>query len=448
MAIVDLSKIEIRKRQRTTMDPKKLQELQDSIAERGLLHPPVCWHDPDTDTWVLVVGERRLTAMKKLSDLGIEYRHSVFNIQPGQAFITPLSPEIDEIIRFELEFDENIKREDLTWQDRCKALSALHDMRLAENPKQSLAATGREIASAGVPDRKTGAPISEHAAAENVRTAVIVAKNLNDPLIANARNENEAISLFYKREEEKVRAALARRQLTKRDSDIKLDVRLGDATIILPTLEPALYDLILTDPPYGMGANSAGFRARTLHHHNYDDNPDNARSIARSILTEGFRLTRPRANLFMFCDIGLFDWLCKFAANMGWTPFTRPLIWQKSESEGLAPWGSSGPRLTTEFIFYATKGQRGMNLSPTDVFNVKRVSRSERLHAAEKPVELLKQLIECTTLIGESVLDPCCGSGSTLVACRELKRHCLGLELDPNYYNTACSNALYVEPTP
>jgi DNA modification methylase len=148
----------------------------------------------------------------------------------------------------------------------------------------------------------------------------------------------------------------------------------------------------------------------------------------------------------MFCDIDLFDWLKLSASNMGWSPFRRPLIWQKSESEGLAPWGAQGPRITTEFIFYATKGRRGLHASPIDVFNIRRVSRAERLHAAEKPVELLSRLISCASLPGDFILDPCCGSGSTLVACRETKRQGLGIESDLDYYNTAMAN-LYSQPS-
>jgi DNA modification methylase len=125
---------------------------------------------------------------------------------------------------------------------------------------------------------------------------------------------------------------------------------------------------------------------------------------------------------------------------MGWTVFRRPLIWMKSESEGLAPWGGSGPRITTEFLFYATKGQRGLNASPTDVFDDRRVPRQDRIHAAEKPVSLLTKLVNCSSLPGDRVLDPCCGSGSTLVACRDLKRRALGVEIDPDYYNTALAN--------
>jgi len=54
------------------------------------------------------------------------------------------------------------------------------------------------------------------------------------------------------------------------------------------------------------------------------------------------------------------------------------------------------------------------------------------LHIAQKPVKLLKALIELTTTKGQIVLDPFCGSGSTLVAAKATGRHYLGFEMDPN----------------
>jgi DNA modification methylase len=207
------------------------------------------------------------------------------------------------------------------------------------------------------------------------------------------------------------------------------------------------FDLIIADPPYGIAASGAGFRARSVHHHNYIDTPDSAKLIAQTILSEGFRVTKSRANIFIFCDIDLFPWLKTAASNMGWEPFRRPLIWMKSESEGLAPWGGQGPRITTEFIFYATKGQRGLNASPVDVFDDRRVSRTERIHAAEKPVSLFERLINCSCLPGDSVLDPCCGSGASLVACKHLQRRALGIEIDEDYYNAALTNVFGSKPS-
>lgn len=431
--LIPLDKIEVRKRQRSAMDRTELNELKESIATIGLLHPPVFWSDPTTDTWVLSAGERRLTAIRELHAEKRSFRHDGSEVPLGQTPLTRLEEQIDEIRRFEVELDENVRRSELSWQDRVRAYADLHAMRQQQNPKQTNTDTATELVN-------RGAAKSVNTARASVQEAVLIAKHLDNDKIAKARNPAEAAGLIYKMEEEKITAALVRRNLAQLPSSSSIKLRHGDSMKILEGLDSDMADLILIDPPYGLGASSGGFRGRTVHHHNYEDTSENAKNIARTTLTEGFRICKTRANIFMFCDIELFDWLKSTAANMGWSPFRRPLIWQKSESEGMAPWGGSGPRITTEFIFFATKGQRGLNVSPIDVFNVKRVPRSERIHAAEKPVELLKTLIQISTLPNDFVLDPCCGSGSTLVAAKELKRQALGIEMDLDYYNTAMAN--------
>lgn len=440
--VVPLASIEIRKRQRSAIATSELNELKEKIATRGLLHPPVFWFDERTQKWILTAGERRTRAMMQLHSEGRSFRCNDEEVPKDHIPITRLDSYLDEIGRFEAELDENVIRVDLSWPDRVKAFADLHSLRKKLNPEQTYLETGREIASHGIAANK-----QEKGLITEVSEAVVIAQHLDNEKIRNARNPSEAIGLIYKMEEERITAALVKRQLAALPSSPSLSLRHADALALLPRLDANEVDLIITDPPYGIGASSGGFRQRTVHHHNYEDTPENARALALMILTEGFRICKPRANIFMFCDIELFDWLKLTAANMGWSPFRRPLIWQKSESEGLAPWGGQGPRITTEFIFYATKGRRGLHASPIDVFNVKRVPRKERIHAAEKPVELLSKLITCATLPGDYVLDPCCGSGSTLVACKETNRRGLGIEKDEDFYNTAMAN-VFGTPSP
>lgn len=437
MFTVPLSEIVISRRQRTIFPTKDANELEESIEHRGLFHAPVCWLDPETNTWILTIGERRYRAVRSLAEKKKVIRYDGHEVPLGHIPITRLDTYLDQIGRFEAEFDENNTRLDLEWQDRVRALADLHEMRQHQKPSQTLRETGTEALGRGL----TPVAVKDPKKAEqHVSAAVTIAKHLGNEKIANARNANEALALIYKSEEEKITAALVKRRLAVAPQKATIQVRQGDLLQLLPSLDAGQFDLILGDPPYGIDAGSGGFRARTVVHHNYEDTPEAAKAIAQCILTEGFRITKLRANLFMFCDIDLFPWLKMQAANMGWTPFRRPLIWRKSESEGLAPWGGSGPRITTEYILYATKGQRGLISSPIDVFDDKRVSRQERLHAAEKPVELLTKLIQCSTLPGDMVLDPCCGSGSTGVACRETKRQFLGIERDLDYFNTAMAN--------
>lgn len=60
-----------------------------------------------------------------------------------------------------------------------------------------------------------------------------------------------------------------------------------------------------------------------------------------------------------------------------------------------------------------------------------------KIHPAQKPVKVLKRLIETFTDEGDVVIDPCCGSGSTGRACMELNRSFYGFEISKDFYNRA-----------
>ena len=59
------------------------------------------------------------------------------------------------------------------------------------------------------------------------------------------------------------------------------------------------------------------------------------------------------------------------------------------------------------------------------------------IHPTQKPVKLLKNLIQIFTDVGDTVIDPVAGSGSTLRACAELNRNCYGFEVDKKFYKLA-----------
>jgi len=68
-----------------------------------------------------------------------------------------------------------------------------------------------------------------------------------------------------------------------------------------------------------------------------------------------------------------------------------------------------------------------------------------KIHPTQKPVNLLRQLIEIFTDVGDTVIDPCAGSGSTLRACAELGRNSYGFEVDKNFYREAVEKMINFE---
>lgn len=77
------------------------------------------------------------------------------------------------------------------------------------------------------------------------------------------------------------------------------------------------------------------------------------------------------------------------------------------------------------------------NYSPDNILYVHPEKEDTGLHPTQKPLKLMLTLIELTTIEEQIVLDPFCGSGTTLLAAALKKRHYIGIEIDPNYANIA-----------
>jgi len=91
-----------------------------------------------------------------------------------------------------------------------------------------------------------------------------------------------------------------------------------------------------------------------------------------------------------------------------------------------------------ETCIFATKGKYAFpGKRPRDVLQVPRLNGSQVVHPNEKPVELMKQLIDITTRPNDLILDPFAGSGTTLVAALQNGRRYIGVEISPQHYETA-----------
>ena len=74
---------------------------------------------------------------------------------------------------------------------------------------------------------------------------------------------------------------------------------------------------------------------------------------------------------------------------------------------------------------------------PTSVIQISNASQKGKVHPTQKPVELLEYLIKTYTNENDIVLDNCMGSGSTGVACKNLNRNFIGIEMNEEYFKIA-----------
>jgi DNA modification methylase len=210
---------------------------------------------------------------------------------------------------------------------------------------------------------------------------------------------------------------------------------LGDCRDVLPTLARDSVDLLVTDPPYGQRwqgrdrRQGGEFAVLT---------GDDGTLDVPAALTLALKPLRRGRHVYIF---GRFE--------LSALPLASPveLVWDKGH-QGLGnlaiPWGLSHEPIT--FAVHEISAVNRAKESGRLAARVRRgsVLRCPRLnsvavaqHPTEKPVPLLRQLIESSSLIGETVLDPFAGVGSTLVAAMLEGRQSIGIEVEEKYCETA-----------
>ena len=429
MQLVSISDVVVADRQRTSMSPKELEELKRSIASsKGLLHAPVVSFIDGIPH--LVAGERRLTAMAALHEAGLPFTHNGEIVPEGEMPYVQIK-DLSALELAEAELEENVIRADLSWQDETLAKKKIYELRMMQNPDTTVSDVAREIVERAPETTDARSPTGK-ASFNSERVAIaeslIVADHLNDPKVQRARSRKEAYKIILDKVENSAKAQGVVQAM--KGFDVDHQIIFGDCLKELKKIPTGTVDTIICDPPYGMKADKMG----KGEFHMYDDSPETALDVCKAIFTEGFRICKPKAVLFMFCDIDHFVTLRTFAAQQAWTVWRTPITWVKG-TDGHSPWGRAGFVRTTELLLFAVKGQKELVYpGGPDVLNYKRTSRGERLHSAEKPVSMLEHLIHISTLPGMTILDPTAGSGPIITAASNKSCKVIAIEKDKSSY--------------
>lgn len=216
-------------------------------------------------------------------------------------------------------------------------------------------------------------------------------------------------------------------------SDKGIEIYHGDCRDVVESLPEKSTDLLLTDPPYGM-AFVSGWTADKI-----TVKSDGVRQgvrVVRSALNALQPTFSPDMHALVFCHWeswpDFYDNLCHLF------PIRNALIWSKSGG-GMGDLRHEYAK-DYEVILFGARS-RGRELRGKRVGAVikgfNRVPSHIRAVPFEKPILLLTDLVERHTPEGGMVLDPFMGSGSTLVAAKNLGRQAIGIELEERYCEIA-----------
>lgn len=185
----------------------------------------------------------------------------------------------------------------------------------------------------------------------------------------------------------------------------------GDCFEKMKELPDQCIDLVLTDPPYGIDYQSNRRVAREKLP-KFENDVD--LSWVDGWVEEVHRVLKDDRHFYCFTR---FDTYPKFYDSISrHFKVKNCLIWVKNNHGSGDLLGSYAPQ--SEMIIFAVKGRRLLNgPRDSDVLEYNNVPSAQRAHATQKPVDLLRTLIEKSTEPDEIVLDPFAGTGSTMRAC-------------------------------
>ena len=216
----------------------------------------------------------------------------------------------------------------------------------------------------------------------------------------------------------------------------------GDCLEIMDNINDESIDLIIIDPPYkttkrgiskktttgGLVRSELGKQGKIFKHN--DIKP-------QEYISELYRVLKEGSHCYIMTNHVNLQEILNTATECGFH-FIKSLIWDKGNKIMGQCYMSQ-----FEYILFFRKGKHKKinNCGTSDILSVPnkktKDENGKNLHDVEKPVNLMKVLVENSSNKGDLVLDPFMGIGATGIACVKSDRNFIGIEIDENYFNIA-----------
>jgi len=401
--IIDIEKVNV-KEGRFREDFGDIEELAESIEKYGIIHPPVVDED-----FNIIAGERRIRAMQYLGYKEIPVRQM---------------SDLNELELREIELEENIRRKQFSWTEEVKAKREIDEIKREIHGSK---VKGHETDGWGVTDTAKELDQSVGTVSQDIK----LAKALDEyPELAEEKNKHRAMKKLKKLEEEKTYQEMLKLMEDKELSD-RFELHNEDCIEWLKERESGSVDLIVMDPPWGIDMDTASQTAKKSGVEYVDDIDEILFTVDKAI-EEAYRVLKDDAHLYCFFGIRHYQLFKDIILENGFEIDEVPLVWTKGQAGAPAKYRTYPSSYET--IFFAYKGKRDLNSGDNNHFDYKRPKNSDRIHSAQKPIALLRNLIENSSEPGDIVVDPFMGSGATVAAAILSDRYGIGIEMNETCY--------------
>lgn len=207
-----------------------------------------------------------------------------------------------------------------------------------------------------------------------------------------------------------------------------------DSYSLIKTMKDNSVDLIVTDPPYDLVKGAGKFRNNRKYYNEIDNI---STGFDYDILNEMIRVMK-HINIYIFCSKNQLLDLMNFFVNKHHCKWEL-ISWHKTNP---IPMCNNTYLHDTEYcIFFRDSNAQVYGEYKTKhtyyVTSTNTKDKKKYGHPTIKPLEIIKNFIINSSVENETVFDPFMGSGTTGVACKELNRNFIGIELDNTYFENA-----------
>ena len=385
--------------ERTTKNIKRVRKgfgdlsgLAGSIQKHGLLHPIVVddyealehpedirEHWKEQFKYILIAGERRVRASILAGFIDIE---------------ATLIKTLDDNQRKEIELEENVCREDFTWQERCEALRQLDELK---RKKFGGATQSRENKGWSLEDTASIVNSSIGAVSQDIKLAKDLKDNPN--LLKKIKNLSKAAARRV------INRTLKAESLAKQVKDRKIiphvNLLLGSCEDLIDTLEDNSVHLLLTDPPFA--AQGIVERASGSNQMSYNVDSGNVgkekdmSQVYKELVPKLFKKLVDGAHVYIFFGHGFYTELIECLRENGFIIDDCPLIWHKRRISAPPTDHHYLPSYEGILFGYKPPQLRTLRKAVPNVISISADAPQIRVHGLQKPIELLNLLIDNST---------------------------------------------------
>jgi site-specific DNA-methyltransferase (adenine-specific) len=190
--------------------------------------------------------------------------------------------------------------------------------------------------------------------------------------------------------------------------DLENQIFNADCLQLMKKIPDKSIDCVITDPPYGLNFDYGQFI----------DSPGNLKILIDEFMPEFLRIAKSTVifpginNVYKYPEP---DWIC---------------CWFYGTTGNF---GKCGYNSWQPLLFYGENNKR----YAMDAIKYSEISREKNGHPCPKPLKLMKLIIDRFSNENDLILDPFLGSGTTAIACYDLKRRYIGIEKEPKYFDIA-----------